>query len=42
VGLSVGTGLASSSKKAGGPRGRVSKPPLEATCTGECDWLSGL
>ena len=42
VGLSIGTGLASSSKKAGGPCGRVSKPPLEATCTGECDWLLGL
>jgi hypothetical protein len=42
VGLSIGTGLASSSKNAGGPCGRVSKTPLEATCTGECDWLLGL
>jgi len=42
VGLSIGTGFASSSKNADVPCGRVSKPPWEATCKGECDWLSGL
>lgn len=42
MGLSIGTGLASSSKNADGACGRVSKPPWKATCTGECDWLSGL
>ena len=34
VGLLIGTGLASSSKNTGGPCGRVSKPPLEATYRG--------